>query len=73
MAISSFDYKAKSWAKSRTLHAIRLLIGYVEVENFGIIEKYLNIATFAIVLICLTQVLKSSMESMLKELKVKIG
>ena len=39
MAISSFDYKAKSWAKSRTLHAIRLLIGYVEVENFGIIEK----------------------------------
>lgn len=39
MAICSFDYRAKSWTRSRKLHAVRLLIGYVDVENFGNIEK----------------------------------
>jgi hypothetical protein len=39
MAVCSFDYKAKGWNITRKLHAVRLLIGHVEVETFGNIER----------------------------------
>lgn len=39
MAVSSFIYKAKGWATPRTLHAVRVIIGYVDVENFGKTER----------------------------------
>lgn len=39
MAICSFEYKAKSWTKSRKLHAVRIVTGYADVDCLGIIEK----------------------------------
>ncbi|HOA81970.1 MAG TPA: IS1380 family transposase [Defluviitaleaceae bacterium] len=39
MSVSKFEYKAKSWTTTRTLHAVRVIVGYVEVDNFGKIER----------------------------------
>lgn len=39
MAVSSLDYKAKGWSKTRTLYGVRVMIGYADVENFGKIER----------------------------------
>ena len=39
MAVSRFNYKAKGWSTTRTLHAVRVIVGYVEVENFGKTER----------------------------------
>ncbi|MBK9743149.1 MAG: hypothetical protein IPO94_09365 [Saprospiraceae bacterium] len=72
--MSRFNYKAKKgWSTTRTLHAVRVIVGYVEVENFVNRACCRSTNTFVIVLICLIQVVIYYMKSMVKEPRVRTG
>ncbi|MBK8626790.1 MAG: hypothetical protein IPN86_14875 [Saprospiraceae bacterium] len=73
MAVSRFNYKAKGWSTTRTLHAVRVIVGYVEVENFGKTER---VAEYKYFCYCSNLPYPSGdihMKSMVKEPRVRTG